>query len=250
MTNGDEIEQFELTKELIANAYENNMLTINNIYDAKTESSLTDADISKRLVKAIQTYSENIVFPSTQYNQFATKKGGGATPVKTWTPKKDQILILSSTAKVNMNVELLASAFNKSMLELDAMTLTIDSFVGEPIFAILCDKSCFQIYENLLRTDSFYNGDTMMTNYYLHHWQTYGFSLLANSIAFTYTPATVDLATGSLGVAGDGKITGLTVTTQYDVSVDNKPSTVLTSSASGELTGLDNSNTYYVKLHV
>lgn len=250
LTNGDEIEQFELTKNLMARAYEDGMLTEVNIYDAKTEGVLTDAERSKRLVKAIQTYSENIVFPSTAYNKFASKKGGGVTPVKTWTPKSDQILILSTTAKTNMNVELLATAFNKSYLELDAMTLTVDDFIGEPIFAILCDKSCFQIYENYYGMKSFDNADTLKQNYYLHHQQTYGFSLLANSIVFTYTPATVTLEVGSLGVAGDSKITGLTNSTSYDISEDGEIFTTVSSSASGEITTLNNLNTYLVKLHV
>ncbi|CUU51223.1 hypothetical protein [Clostridium beijerinckii] len=247
MYSGDEIEQFELTKGLISQAYENNMLTEISVYNDQTQS-LTDAEIAKALVKSIQTYSDLMVFPSTQYNKFAALKGGGATPVKTWTPKKDQVLIIPSTVKTNINVELLATAFNKSYLEMEEMMLVVDSFVGQPILGILCDKSCFQIYENYYAVKSFDNPDTNMQNYWLHHWQTFGFSLLANSIVFTYTPATVTLTTGSLGVAGDSKITGLTPTTQYKLFTDDieTPQTV-TTNASGEITGLSNKNTYLVQ---
>jgi hypothetical protein len=247
MYSGDEIEQFELTKELIAQAYENNMLTEISVYNDQTQN-LSDADIAKALVKSIQTYSDLMIFPSTQYNKFATLKGEGTTPVKTWTPKKDQVLIIPSTVKTNINVELLATAFNKSYLEMEEMMLTVDSFVGEPILAILCDKSCFQIYENYYAVKSFDNPDTNMQNYWLHHWQTFGFSLLANSLVFTYTPGTVTLTTGSLGTAGDSKITGLTANTQYHLFVDDiETFQTVTTNASGEITGLDNKNTYLVQ---
>jgi hypothetical protein len=191
MYNGDEIEQFELTKNLMANAFANGMITEINLYDENTEPDITDAEISKRLIKAIQTYSELFAFPSTAYNKFAEKKGEGTTPVKTWTQASDQILVLPSNVKVNMNVEVLAYAFNKSLQEFKEMTLTIDSFIDKPILGVLCDKACFQIYDNLIRLKSFENGDTLSQNYYFHHWQTFGFSLLANSLVFTYTPKTV-----------------------------------------------------------
>lgn len=190
LNNGDEIEQFEITKNMIASAYSNNMITVVNLYDENTEGSLTDADIAKRIVKAIKTYSELLTFPSTQYNKFATIKGNGATPVTTWTPKKDQVLILPSNVKVNMDVEVLSYAFNLALSNIDTMMLTVDSFIDQPILGVLCDKSCFQIYDNLIRLNNFNNGDLMTLNYFYHHWQTFGFSLLANSIVFTYTPKT------------------------------------------------------------
>lgn len=249
MYNGDEIEQFELTKNLMANAFDNGMITEVKIYDAKAEPNLTDKDIAYRLVKQIQTYSEILPFPSTSYNKFASKKGNGAPPVKTWTPKSDQILIIPASVKTAMNVEILASAFNKSYVEMEGMILTVDSFVGSPILGILCDKSCFQIYENLFQLKSFENGDTLAINYFLHHWQTYGFSLLANSICFTYAPATVTLTLGSLGTAGDEKITGLTASAAYIVTVDDDETPVSkTTNSSGEITGLSNNSTYFVKL--
>jgi hypothetical protein len=85
-----------------------------------------------------------------------------------------------------MNVEVLAYAFNVSLQQFNQMTLTIDSFGDQPILGLLCDKSCFQIYENLLRLKNFENGDTLNWHYWLHHHQTFGFSVLSNAIAFTY----------------------------------------------------------------
>lgn len=186
--NGDEIEQFDLTKELINVAHTTGSLTELNLYNENTDN-LTDEQLGKLLVKNIQTYSTQFTLPSTAYNKYSTKKGSG-TPVKTWTPKEDQVLILPGAVQSNINVEVLSYAFNVAYQQFNQQTLTVDSFNDAPILALLCDKTCFQIYDNLLRLKSFDNGDTLAINYWLHHHQTYGFSLLSNAIAFTYTPKT------------------------------------------------------------
>lgn len=252
MYSGDEIEQFLLTKQLMSQAYEDGSITEFNL-NTLTNLSMTqinalpnpDEFISKWLLKAIKTYSDLIIFPSSNYNKFQTVKGSG-TKVETWTPIENQILIMPSNVKTNMDVEVLATLFNLNKAEISTKTLTVDTFNGSPILALLCDEACFQIKENGTWTKSFDNGDTLAVNYYLHHWQTYGFSLLSNSLVFTYNNDTVSLATGSLGTIGNQKITGLTATTVYHVSVNGEADTTMTTNASGELTGLDNSNVYNV----
>ena len=145
-----------------------------------------------------------------------------------------------------MELEVLAYVFQMDKAEVKTRTLTLDSFNGSPILALLADEACFQIRENGRWTKSFDNGETMKMTYWLHHWQTYGYSVLANSIAFTYLPESVTLATGSLGILGDGKITGLTATTHYNVSVNGEEPVDKTTNASGELTGLSNTDTFFV----
>lgn len=257
MYSGDEIEQFELTKQLISQTYEDNTITELNI---NTSTNMTwaqinalpntDEFVAKWLVKAIKTYSELFSFPSSKYNKFKFLKGGQATDVKTWCPRENQILILPANVKTNMDVEVLAYAFNIDKANVNTKTLTVDSFNGSPILGILADENCFQIRENGTWTKSFENGDNLSINYYLHHWQTYGYSVLANSLVFTYLPESVTLADGSLGVIGNTKITGLTASTQYDVSVNGEVPTIMTTNASGELTGLSNTDTFLVTLHV
>jgi molybdopterin converting factor small subunit len=253
MQSGDEIEQFNLSKQLMSMAYENGTITEINI---NTDTNLSwsqinalpnpDEFISKWLVKSIKSFSKLMSFPSSSYNKFAFKKGGNATPLITWSPVDKQVLILPSNVETNMEVEVLAYAFNIDKAEVKTRTLTVDSFNGSPILGLLADESCFQIRENGLWTKSFDNGDTLAITYWLHHWQTFGYSVLANSIVFTYTPNTVTLATGSLGVIGDTKITGLAVSTNYNVSVNGEESTVVQTNSSGELTGLSNTDTYFV----
>jgi hypothetical protein len=128
--------------------------------------------------------------PSSQYNKYTAVKGSG-DPVITWTPKEDQILILNAAISANLDLDVLAYAFNLDKAQIQAQTIDVDDFGGEPVLAILTDKSFFQVYDNLMKVDSFYNPDTLSFKYFLHHWQTYGYNLYSNAVAFTYTPKTV-----------------------------------------------------------
>lgn len=250
--NGDEIEQFELAKQMIAMSYAGGRITEININD---DTGLTwaqinaldkpDEYVSKWLLKQIKTYSKLFTYPSIKYNKFKAIKGSG-TDVKTWTSKEDQIVILPANVSTNIDVEVLTGAYNMDKVAIDSKILNLDSFIGQPILGMLADQSCFQIYENKLTMRSFQNGDTLMDTYFLHHWQTYGFSLLANCLAFTYTPDTVLLLDGSLGTAGASKITGLSNSTSYKISDNGATATTTTSSATGEITGLNNKHTYFV----
>lgn len=251
--NGDEIEQWQLTKEIIADAYINNKIRTININDdtGLTWTQINAMDnpgkfISEWLILQLQTYSELFALPSSQYNKFAEIKGGGTTPVVTWTPLENQTTILPANIKAGIKVKVLAGAFNMSEIEIKQRLLTLDSFIGQPILGLLCDENCFQIYENRLIMKPFNNPATLIDTYFLHHWQTFGFSLLANCIAFTYTPDSVLLVDGSLGTSADSKITGLTASTAYNVSINGATAVSKTTNSSGEITGLDNTKTYFV----
>ena len=187
--SGDEIDEFILMKNLIKTAHTNNHIFTVNIYD-ENAATINDETISKELVKQIKTYSNLFTFPSSNYNKYKSVETTDSECV-TWSPLKDQILILDSVVSSVLDVEVLAYAFNLDKAQIQTQTLKVDNFNGAPILGMLCDKSFFQVRDNMKKLTSFYNPDNLSTKYILHHWQTYGYSLLANSIAFTYTPKTV-----------------------------------------------------------
>jgi hypothetical protein len=188
--SGDNLDEFILMKNLMVSAYNGNHIQKINIFD-ENDATLTDEIIAKSLVKGIKTYSKLFKFPSSKFNKYAETVGEGETPLITWTEQKDQIVILNATMAANIDVEVLAYAFNMDKTQIQTQTLEIDDFNGVPIAGILCDKSFFQVRDNLKEMRSFENGDNLTMKYILHHWQTYGYSLFANAIAFTYTPKTV-----------------------------------------------------------
>lgn len=180
--SGDNLDEYMLMKELFASAIEGGKLKTIEV------GKVGDTSSAKDFVKAIKTVGQSMEFPSSTFNSYYDiNKDTDAKPVITWTPKEDQILIIRNDVSVDVDVELLANAFNVSYAELKQRTLTVDGFgSAENCGAILCDKSFVRVYDNLQQMESFHNGEGLYDNYIYHHWQTYSLSLFANATAFMF----------------------------------------------------------------
>ena len=183
--SGDNIEEFLLMKELFASAITGGKLKTVEI------DAVSDTESSKNFVKAIRTISQDMTFPGSKYNSYYDiNKDSDANPVVTWTPKENQVLLLRNDVSVNVDVELLAQAFNVSYADLQQRTLIVDSFGSATnCGAVLCDQAFVQVYENLQQMENFHNGEGLYDNYIYHHWQTYSLSLFANAMAFMFPAA-------------------------------------------------------------
>lgn len=181
--SGDNLDEFLLMKELFASAITGGKL--------KTVEIADPATAPKDFVKAIKTVGLAMEFPSSNYNSYYDiNKDTDAKPVITWTPKDNQVLVVRNDVSVNVDVELLAQAFNVSYTDLTQRTLTVDSFGSNTnCYAVLMDEAFVQVYDNLTRMESFHNGDGLYDNYTYHHWQTYSLSLFANAVAFVKASA-------------------------------------------------------------
>lgn len=183
--SGDNLDEFMLMKELFASAITGGKLKTVDV------ATIGDTDTAKAFVKSIKTVGQAMEFPSTIYNSYYDiNKDTDAKPVVTWTPLENQVLILRNDVAVDVDVELLAKAFNVSYTDLKQRTLIVDSFgSAEKCGAILCDESFVQVYDNLTQMESFHNGEGLYDNFIYHHWQTYSLSLFANAMAFMFTEA-------------------------------------------------------------
>ena len=183
--SGDNLDEFMLMKELFASA-----ITGGKLKTVDTGlTAISDTDGAKTFVKAIKTVGQAMEFPSSNFNSyFDINKDKDAKPVITWTPLENQVLILRNDVSVDVDVELLAKAFNVSYTDLKQRTLIVDSFgSADKCGAILCDESFVQVYDNLEQMESFHNGEGLYDNFIYHHWQTYSLSLFGNAMAFMFT---------------------------------------------------------------
>lgn len=180
--SGDNLDEFLLMKNLLSSAIEGGKLKTVEV------ANITDTDTAKSFVKAIKTVGQAMQFPSENYNSYYDiNKATDSKPVITWTPLENQILILRNDISVDIDVELLAQAFNVSYTDLQQRTLIVDSFgSASNCGAILCDESYVQVYDNLTQMESFHNGEGLYDNFMYHHWQTYSLSLFANAMAFMF----------------------------------------------------------------
>lgn len=185
--SGDNLDEFLLMKELFASAISGGKI---KKIDTGLKSIAT-VDNAKSLVKSIKTVGQAMQFPSANFNSYYDiNKEKDAKPVITWTPLENQVLVLRNDVSVDVDVELLAQAFNVSYTELEQRTLVVDSFGSATnCGAVLCDEAFVQVYDNLQQMESFHNGEGLYDNFIYHHWQTYSLSLFANATAFMFSEA-------------------------------------------------------------
>lgn len=173
--SGNYIDEFELTKALVDGAYDNNKVIV------ETVDAVTDETSAKAFIKKCRALYSKMKLPSTKYNAYS-KFSGAKGEIKTWTDDDRVIVITTADVMAEVDVDVLAKAFNIENTKFIGRVIEIDQFANPEIQAIICDEAWFQIYENLMRFDEFYNARTMTWNEYLHVWQTYAICPFANAV--------------------------------------------------------------------
>ena len=176
--SGDNYSEFILMKNTLAEG------VIDGLITPVTVTAISDTATAKAFVKAVKNAVAAFQFPSSNFNKYQAIKGSG-NPIVTWTPKDDQILIIRADIMTEINVEVLAAAFNVGKAEMLNRIVEVDSFgAASPVYGILADKGLLKVYDNLSELTSWQNPKGLYWNYFWHHWQTYSLSLFANAVAF------------------------------------------------------------------
>jgi hypothetical protein len=145
-----------------------------------------------------------------------------------------------------MDVEVLASAFNMSKAEFMGRRVLVDSFGAldtarlaelfadddtyvaltdaeiaalDAIPAVIVDKDWFMVLDNLFEFTEDYNGEGLYWQYWYHTWKTFSVSPFANAVMFvvgtpSVTSVTVTPATATVS-AGQSIQLGATVVTAH-----------------------------------
>lgn len=177
LTNGNEIDEYIYTKNMLSKAVTNSTIRKQKI------SAPVDNQTAKDFVKAVKKAFGKMEFPRTDYNSWGILYPK-ETPYTTWTDKKRIALIITTDALAEVDVELLAQAFNMSKAEFDGRIVKVDEFSNQDLVAVLCDEAYLQIYDNLFKFRNFYNARALVYNYYVHAWSTFALSPFANAMAF------------------------------------------------------------------
>lgn len=198
-------DEFVTTKYMLAKA----------ILDGRLTAITVDANDAKGAVTKIKGVSNALTFMSNNYN---------VAGVQTFTDKDDQYLLVNSQFDSEIDVEVLASAFNMSKAEFMGHRILIDGFgtldvarlnalfkddpnYEEPsqdtltalnaIPAVLVDKNFFMIFDNMYEFTENYNGQGLYWNYFYHTWKTFSMSPFANALVFVPAVPTVTSVTVS-----------------------------------------------------
>lgn len=179
--SGDAHAEFVLFKNVITQAINNNGIKKVEL----TGDPVTGEQYANEFVKAVKTISLGMTFMSSNYNAYMDVQSDDTKPVKTFTPKENQIIIIDAATSVSVDVDVLAKAFNLSKTDFMARQIVIDAFADPSVRAVIMDIGTAQIYDDLFELDSFYNPEGKYTNYYLDHWQTVSLSCFTNAVALT-----------------------------------------------------------------
>ena len=194
--NGAYITRYNQAKGLVLAAYTGNNAQI------QTVSAVADEATAKALVKTMRATFSKMQIPSTNFNAWNKVKGGDLA-LKTWSDPEDVIVLISADVEANVDVDVLASAFNMSKTDFLGRVIVVDDFSqynedgtlavdGSAIQAMICDKAWFKIKTQDFAMDEFYNANNRTWQYYLNDVRMVNYSLFANAVIFATAQPEVD----------------------------------------------------------
>lgn len=231
MYTGANYDEFQTMKYMLAKRILNGQLYPVTIPTVQTENM-------KDIVTTIKGVSNKFEFMSSKYN---------LTGVQSFTKKEDQYLLINSKFDAQMDVEVLASAFNMDKAEFTGHRVLVDSFgdldidrlnllfkddptyteIGDSdlkaldaIPVIIVDKNYFMIFDNFYNFTEQYNGEGLYWNYWYHVWKTFSISPFANNALFipgtpTVTSVTVSPATANVSAGQKVQLSAVVQATEF-----------------------------------
>lgn len=181
--SSDNYDEFQCMKNLILERY-----TRDGFYEhvITTPAGASDADIAKMVLQAGRMFAAKFRFPSIYYNM---------VPIPAFT-KSDESLVFLCTPETQamLDVQALAAAFNREDAAIKYRIEIIDEWPftpadGQTVQCIITTEDFFQVYDALYTTTSFYNPQTLTTNYYLTHWEVMAYSPFVPAVIIETKPA-------------------------------------------------------------
>lgn len=180
-SNSDEYDEFNIMKNLLA-VYETNY----GFTKHKLTAAPTDEATGKEFLTAVMADSGMMQFPSTNYNAINVE------PIPTFVNMDELILIVTPQTNASIKVNTYAGLFNLSEAEVNARIVQVDYLPIPNAVAILTTREIFDVHDTLYEMKTFYNPQTLGTNYFLHHWGIYGLNPYVPAVLYTTDAATVD----------------------------------------------------------
>lgn len=198
--SSDNYDEYLCMKQLIA-TYENRW----GFYKEHV-TAVTDEASGKDLLTKVRTYAGKLKFPSTLYNC------SEMNDIPVFAKEDELILITTPETEASLDVNTLASVFQLDKADLKYHKVIIDEFPIAGAVALLTTRDWFVVHDVVYETTSFYNPQTLATNYYLHHHEIVSCSPFVPAILFTID----DVSTSDTVITQT--ITGLNITADVDLT--------------------------------
>lgn len=201
--------------EFIMMKYTFSTCALNGVITNDSYTAITDAATATTFVKKVKRITGKMGFMSTNYN---------IAGVPTYSLPDEIYCIMTTDTAANIDVDVLAQAFNLDKVTFIGRQVMVDSFSfneGElnrldmllskdpnytrpdsgdlealaGIGAIICDKNFPQFYDNLDMYTEQYNADGLSWNEFYHVWRTYSASPFSNVVMLSTTASSVTTVT-------------------------------------------------------
>lgn len=195
--NGAYIDRYNMTKGLVADAYNKRNVKIEVLDEPNTQAK------AKAFLTKARTLYLNMQEPSSDYNAWK-QVGGYGRDVITWTEDSDIVFLIRNDIGAYLDINVLADAFNLDKTVLLGRVKYVKDFNeydkdgnvvidGSKILGIMCDRSWFRIKNQETDTSDFFNPNNRTRQIYLDDVNMYQYSLFSNAIVFATQDAQVTI---------------------------------------------------------
>lgn len=168
--SSSEYDEYLAMKMLIESAFKNGQL-----YNVKVGADNTYENARDLTIK-MKSYINQMRFPHVEYNiAGATSSAMDNGIFYMVTPETDAVL----------DVDVLATAFHDSKVDINARKIIVDKFNDPSIKAVLFDMRWFKVRENFRTMSDSRNGASLTWNYFYTLSQMYSYSPFFSMIVFT-----------------------------------------------------------------
>lgn len=131
---------------------------------------------AKAFVKTLRKAVNDVGFASTEYN---------AAGVTTWTEPEKLVLLVNKDVVAEVDVEVLAKAFNLGKTDVNVEIITMDDFgTLTDTYGLLIDEEFFKVWDTLSRMESQRNAQGLFTNFFYHVHQILSASPFKTAVRF------------------------------------------------------------------
>ena len=146
-----------------------------------TVNPVVDNESAKAFVKQVKKHISDMKFRSNRYSL-----------VERHCKTEDLVLVLRTGLLAEIDVELLATAFNVDKTELSAMVVEVDDFPGHAnVIGMLVEKDALMVFDTLYNMEPQRNAKGMFTNHHLNVEKIISTSNMFNVAVYQTTPGKV-----------------------------------------------------------
>ena len=137
-------------------------------------SEVTNQTTAKEFVKKIKKDIGKMQFRSTNYCEYEQHSKA-----------EDLVLFVHIDYQAEIDVELLATAFNIDKAELNTRVVYVDGFTDTKLRAVLLDVGAIKVFDTLYNNEQQRNAQGMFTNYHLNVEKIVSYSTLYNGASYS-----------------------------------------------------------------